>query len=205
MKTLLTNCILIIFLILMSCNNSPKSDKAQDSKVKTDQENLKDDLLPVEQGLNFAMQTQRVLASNLISEINANGTVDAISFCSEKAYPLTDSMALALNVKLKRVSDKPRNQKNKANKKEADYISKSKEILAKGEEIKPEMTEVNGKLVGYYPIITNQICMQCHGNQKTDVMKETLSQLEKLYPDDKGVGYKLNELRGIWVVEMDKE
>ena len=205
MKTLLTNCLFIIFLILMSCNNSPKSDKAKDSQVKADQEHLKDDLSPIEKGIGFAMQTQRVLASNLISEINANGTVGAISFCSEKAYPLTDSMALALNVKLKRVSDKPRNTKNKANKKEADYISKSKDILAKGEEIKPEMTEVNGKLVGYYPIITNQICMQCHGNQKTDVMQETLTQLEKLYPDDKGMGYKINELRGIWVVEMDKE
>ncbi len=205
MKTLTTNSLLIILLILMSCNNSPKSDKAQDSQVKTDQENLIDSLSPIEKGLSFVMQTQSVLASNLISEINANGTVDAMSFCSEKAYPLTDSMALALNVKLKRVSDKPRNPMNKANREELDYISKSKEILAKGEEIKPEMTEIDGKLVGYYPIITNQICMQCHGNQKTDVNQETLSLLEKLYPDDKGIGYKINELRGIWVVEMDNK
>ena len=205
MKTLTTNSLLIILLILMSCNNSSKSDKAQDSQVKTDQENLIDSLSPIEKGLSFVMQTQSVLASNLISEINANGTVDAMSFCSEKAYPLTDSMALALNVKLKRVSDKPRNPMNKANREELDYISKSKEILAKGEEIKPEMTEIDGKLVGYYPIITNQICMQCHGNQKTDVNQETLSLLEKLYPDDKGIGYKINELRGIWVVEMDNK
>ena len=98
----------------MSCNNSPQSDKAKDSPVLSDKENLKNDMLLVEQGQSFAMQTQRVLASNLISEINANGTVEAISFCSEKAYPLTDSMALALNVKLKRVSDKPRNPKNNA-------------------------------------------------------------------------------------------
>ena len=28
--------------------------------------------------------------------------------------------------------------------------------------------------------------------------------IENLYPNDKGIGYKINELRGIWVVEMNK-
>jgi len=26
-----------------------------------------------------------------------------------------------------------------------------------------------------------------------------------LYPNDKGIDYKINELRGIWVVEMNKK
>jgi len=77
--------------------------------------------------------------------------------------------------------------------------------MAKGEKIKPEMTETNGKMVGYYPIMTNQICMQCHGNQDTEVLSETLLQINKLYPNDKGIDYKINELRGIWVVEMNKK
>ena len=114
-------------------------------------------------------------------------------------------MALALNIQIKRVSDKPRNPNNKANKLESAYISKSKEFLAKGEKIKPKMTETNGKMVGYYPIMTNQICMQCHGNQETEVLSETLLQINKLYPNDKGIDYKINELRGIWVVEMNKK
>ncbi len=151
------------------------------------------------------MQTQKVLAENLMNEINTQGTVHAFTFCSAKAVTLTDSMALALNIQIKRVSDKPRNPNNKANKQESAYITKSKEFMAKGEKIKPEMTETNGKMVGYYPIMTNQICMQCHGNQDTEVLSETLLQINKLYPNDKGIDYKINELRGIWVVEMNKK
>ncbi|TFG89916.1 MAG: DUF3365 domain-containing protein, partial [Candidatus Atribacteria bacterium] len=191
MKKVISNCLFTSLLILLSCNNSSKGEETKDSLVKTDQEGVKDysdnktDLTPLEQGLNFAMQTQKVLAKNLMNEINTKGTVHALTFCSAKAYTLTDSMALALNVLIKRVSDKPRNPNNKANKKEAAYITKSKELLAKGEKIKPEMTETNGKMVGYYPIMTNKICMQCHGNQDTEVLSETLLQIKKLYPNDK--------------------
>lgn len=209
MKKLIRNSLFIILLILLGCKNSSEGDKAKNSHEKTDQEEVKDysdsknDLSPLEQGLNFAMQTQKVLAENLMYEINTNGTVHALTFCNANAYTLTDSMALALNVQLKRVSDKPRNPNNKANKEESAYITKSKDLLAKGEDIKPEMTETNGKMIGYYPIITNQICLQCHGNLDTEVLSETLLQIENLYPNDKGIGYKINELRGIWVVEMN--
>ena len=211
MKNAICNSLLICLLFFMSCNNSIEGDKTKESGVNTDQEDVKNytdsnkDLTPLEQGLNFAMQTQKVLAKNLKNEINTQGTVHAFAFCSTKAFSLTDSMALALSIQIKRVSDKPRNPNNKANKQELAYITKSKEFLAKGEEIKPKMTETNEKTVGYYPIITNQICMQCHGNKDTEVLSETLLQIKKLYPNDKGIDYKINELRGIWVVEMNKK
>ena len=205
MKRLNSYSLFIIILILLSCNNSSRGDKAQDKQVKTYQEKVKDDKELIEKGMSFAMQTQRVLASNLINAINTKGTLHALTFCADKAYSLTDSMSNELEAKIKRVSDNPRNPGNEAGKQEAAYILKSKELLAKGEEIKPKLTEINGKMVGYYPIITNQICMQCHGIQGTDVLPEILTQIENLYPDDQGIGYKINELRGIWVVEMDKE
>ena len=56
------------------------------------------------------------------------------------------------------------------------------------------MTETNGKMIGYDQIIKNQICMQCHGNLDTEVLSETLVQIENLYPNDKGIGYKIDEL-----------
>ena len=211
MKKVIWNSLFISLLLFLSCNNSSEGDKTKDSRVKTYQENVKDhtdnkkDLTPLEQGLNFAMQTQKVLAENLMNEINTQGTVHAFTFCSAKAFALTDSMALALNIQIKRVSDKPRNPNNKANKQESAYITKSKEFLENGDKITPKMTETNGKMVGYYPIMTNQICMQCHGNQDTEVLSETLLQINKLYPNDKGIDYNINELRGIWVVEMNKK
>lgn len=211
MKKLIWNSLFIISLILLGCNNSSEGDKTKDSPKKTDQGELKDDsdnknaFKSLEEGLSFAMQTQKVLAGNLMNEIKTKGTVGAVTFCSAKAYPLTDSMALALNAQIKRVSDQPRNPNNKANQQEAAYIAKSKEFLKKGEIAEPIMTEINGKMVGYYPIITNQACLQCHGGQGTEVLSETLLQIEDLYPNDKAIDYKINELRGIWVVEMNKK
>jgi len=211
MTKVILNSVFLSLLILISCNNSTEVEEKKDSLVKANQEEVKDysdnkkDLTPIEQGQNFVMETQKVLAKNLINEISTKGTEHALTFCSVKAYPLTDSMAQSLNIQIKRVSDKIRNPNNKANKQEAAYITKSKKLLAKGEKIKPEMTETNKKIVGYYPIMTNKMCMQCHGNPDTEVLSETLLQIKKLYPNDKAIGYKSNELRGIWVVEMNKK
>jgi hypothetical protein len=58
-------------------------------------------------------------------------------------------------------------------------------------------------MIVYYPILTNAMCLQCHGKPEEDIKPSTLSKLHMLYPQDKGVGYEENELRGIWVVEME--
>lgn len=163
------------------------------------------DTVPMEVGKNIAMQTKGVLGKNLLEAINSKGTENAISFCSTKAIPLTDSMSLYLNALIKRVSDKNRNPQNKANTTELAYIEASKSAISQGKTPKPELTEIGDKLVGYYPIMTDKMCLQCHGQVKTEVLPNTLSRLRKLYPNDLALGYKINELRGIWVVEMDKK
>jgi hypothetical protein len=209
MKKVIWNGLFISLLFFLSCNDLSEGDKTKDSTGKTLQEELADktdnekDLTHLEQGQNFVLQTQKVLSENLMNEINSHGTVQALTFCSAKAINLTDSMAIVLNAQIKRVTDKARNPHNKANKQELEYITNSKDLLAMGKDIKPEMTEIHGKMVGYYPIMTNQLCMQCHGNKDTEVLPETLLQINKLYPNDRGIDYKINELRGIWVVEMN--
>ena len=69
-----------------------------------------------EKGLKYALGTKAILGKNLMGAIKKNGTENALTFCNTKAYPLTDSMATFHNVRIKRVSDKPRNPKNAANK-----------------------------------------------------------------------------------------
>lgn len=159
---------------------------------------------PLEKGLNYAMQTKGVLGKNLMTAIKTQGTEHALSFCSEKAYPLTDSMSVALGTQIKRVSDLNRNPDNKANQQEMLYIIEAKNKLLRGEKLTPQMQEIGNQMVGYYPITTNQMCLQCHGSLETDIKPNTLTKIDALYPDDKAVGYGENELRGIWVVEMEK-
>ncbi len=160
---------------------------------------------PLEIGQSIAMQTKSVLGKNLLHAINKNGTENALSFCSTKAIPLTDSIALILNAKIKRVSDKNRNPNNQASAQELAYIKKSKDLIAKNLPVKPELSTLNNKNIGYYPITTNKMCMQCHGAPQIDINTNTLTKIQNIYPNDKAIGYKENELRGIWVIEMDKK
>ena len=157
-----------------------------------------------ETGLRFANSTQAVLGKNLMNAINEKGAEGALAFCNEKAYPLTDSMAQVLKVSIKRVSDKPRNKNNLANGNEAAHIKAFKETLFKGEQPKPVVMEINGKMVGHYAIITNKMCLQCHGTINKEILPQTYSRINTLYPDDKATGYAENQVRGLWVIEMEK-
>ena len=163
-----------------------------------------EDLTYEEQGLNYAMLTKSVLGKNLKGAIKSKGAENAVEFCNERAYPLVDSMAVMLNTKIKRVTDKPRNPLNIANESELKYIEASKQILVKGGKVIPQVQEISGKMVAYYPIVTNKMCMQCHGEPNTQIQPVTLEKLNSLYPKDMARGYTENQLRGIWVVEMDK-
>jgi mono/diheme cytochrome c family protein len=153
-------------------------------------------------GLNFAMATKAVLGKNLLNAIQTKGTEGALSFCNEQAYHLTDSMSTALNANIKRVSDKNRNPANTANADELAFIENAKSLLAGGQKISPKIIEKGDKVVGYYPILTDKMCLQCHGQPTQDIQSATLARIKTLYPQDKAFGYSENELRGIWVVEM---
>jgi mono/diheme cytochrome c family protein len=161
------------------------------------------ELTPKEKGLELALSTKKILGKNLMGAINAKGSEYAVSFCNLKGVSLIDSMANELNASIKRVTDKPRNPEAIANEREAEIIENYKQALATGDEIVSVMDEYGTKNIGYYPITTNQMCMQCHGATST-IEHKTLAKINKLYPQDKATGYGLNELRGIWVVEMAK-
>lgn len=156
-------------------------------------------------GMKHAMATKAVLGKNLMQSIAAKGTDEAMSFCNTRAIPLTDSMGKALNINIKRVSDKPRNADNQANSAELAYIEMAKTAMAKGGAAKPKVTEINGRMVGYYPIETNKMCLQCHGKTDSDIKTSTLEKIGNLYPKDKATGYGENQVRGIFVVDMAKK
>lgn len=191
----------LLFLLsfsFASCDVNPSETTKSDAQEieKTNEP----DYLKI--GQEISTEAQKVLGGNLLKAINNGGTEHAISFCNINAIRLTDSTALALNAKIKRVTDLPRNPKNKGNQKELDYISKLK---AKAEGFKPLVQEIDDKMVGYYPIITNSLCIKCHGTEKNDIDSKTLAKINALYPSDKARNYAANQLRGLWVVEMDKK
>lgn len=163
-----------------------------------------EDLPYAERGLKYALSTKSVLGKNLMGTIQKKGTLEALAFCNEKAYPLTDSMSVVHNASIKRVSDKPRNQNNQANDKELTYINSFKNDIKNKKEPKPIVDLIDNKVHVYYPITTNTMCLQCHGKPNQDINRPTLNSLANLYPKDKAIGYSINQVRGIWNISFDK-
>ncbi|WP_258922840.1 DUF3365 domain-containing protein [Arenibacter sp. P308M17] len=155
-------------------------------------------------GLGYALAAKAALGENLMKAIQEKGTDGAVAFCNLRAIELTDSISVMNNAQIKRVSDKARNPLNKANKEELGYITTFKEKLASGIEVDPIVVPGNEEVTVYYPIITNAMCLQCHGKPNEQVRPSTMATLRKLYPEDKAVGYKVNEVRGLWGVVFDK-
>ena len=158
---------------------------------------------PTAKGLNYALATKSILGKNLMGQITAHGTEAALGFCNERAIHLTDSMSSAQEVKIKRVSDKPRNPDNRASAMEAAYILSLKQKMAEGEDPKPSSFRQDDRTIAYYPITTNAMCLQCHGVEGENITVEVKARIEDLYPADEATGYGVDELRGIWVVEME--
>jgi len=154
-------------------------------------------------GRHIVMSTKKQLGKNLKKTIKTKGTKEAVSFCSVRAYPILDSMATVHNAKITRVSNKYRNPKNKANDKEIDYILIYQTQLDNGFELKPILEETEDLATFYMPIVTNEMCLQCHG-PKDSIEPEVLAEILKHYKDDKATGYDVNQIRGIWRIEMAK-
>jgi mono/diheme cytochrome c family protein/nitrate reductase cytochrome c-type subunit len=156
-----------------------------------------------ERGLKYALTTKAVLGKNLMGVLQKKGTLEALAFCNENAYPLTDSMATVHNASIKRVSDKPRNEKNNANSEELHYINTFKQVIANNKEPSPIVKELDDEIHVYYPITTNDMCLQCHGKPNETIEESTLNTIAVLYPNDKAIGYHVNEVRGIWSITFD--
>ena len=165
----------------------------------------KPDSDPIEIGKRIAMSTKTVLGKNLLLALKEGGPTEAISFCSSRAIPITDSMALELNANIKRVSDRNRNPGNLASAAELEYIEKARKAMANHEAIAPQIRSDGERWIAYYPILTNAMCLQCHGKKGVQIEEATVNKIKEIYPQDHATGYQENELRGIWVIEMDKE
>lgn len=165
--------------------------------AKTDREKT-----PTDIGLEYALGTKKVLGKNLMTTIQDKGTLAALNFCNQNAYPLTDSMSVKFNAIIKRVSDKPRNQKNKASQKELDVIHQYKQLVSEKATINPIIEKSGNDIQFYYPIITNSMCLQCHGTPNEQIKPITLKKITALYPKDMATGYDVDQVRGIWSISF---
>lgn len=158
-----------------------------------------------EKGKEIAQTTQQALGKTLLQKINEEGVVEAIDFCYIEALPITDSMAKKHNVSIKRLTNKPRNQKNKAPEEIIAYIEEYQLHVQNGVELSPLTVNKADNIYFYAPIITQQMCLKCHGNPGEEIAVSTFDFLQKKYPSDKALGYSENQVRGVWEIIFKNE
>ena len=137
------------------------------------------------------------LSGELGAAIAEGGPTHAIPICSEKAGELTGEVAAAKGVTMVRLSDKPRNPGQRATGDDLAALEAMREKPA------PQLVRRDdGSAVVRLPIVLgNPLCLKCHGGAD-DIDAGTLSVLNERYPADEATGYRLDELRGIWRIEV---
>jgi hypothetical protein len=199
MKLLILKYILIILLIITSCNtidtkiSEPTSEEAQ--KIKSIGDTLSQKLLTA-------------LKSELTKSIQEKGVVNAIQVCNIKALPITDEIGKSneYSIDIKRTTTKYRNPKNKPDEIENLALDYFQDLHNKNEML-PEyyiqkVNQDNKEFFNYYkPLTTAPLCLLCHGDPKT--MDESLTNvLKRLYPNDLATGYKEGEFRGLLRIKV---
>ncbi len=172
-------------VVLFSCNSKINSEKYSEVQNK---------------GSEIANITQTILLANVGKAIKKGGPEYAVEFCNLKASFITDSLNLVNNCTISRHSAKNRNAGNMLN----GEMEKSIWEIFEKTNAKDTVVQSKGKLVFYKPIkIASPACLKCHGNPESDINASTFLKIQKLYPNDLAIGYKMNDLRGVWKIEFE--
>ena len=186
MKNLFLISAFAVFTI--QCTKTEKQPEVSTNEVATEIVEISSDSLE-----SFAGQTKKLLMKNVSQQIEKGGVESALDYCNIEAMPLTQKMSDKYGLDISRVSDKNRNPKNIANSEELQLIEEYKKQLLAGEILKPVRTDTHY----YEPLVTNAMCLQCHGEPGKNVKPNVAVKIAKLYPEDLAMGYKENEVRGL--------
>ncbi len=195
---------LILAAGLWSCSEDGGNKVAEKEEVYKEAKEI-DTGAYVEKGNEIVKNTFGVLKKNLFGAISNGGVVHAMEFCNEKAYGLTDSLSRAYNAKIERVAVKYRNPDNEAKGTDIEVSESFESILAEGSQPKETVIEEGDKVVFYKPIVLIDKCVICHGDPEKEIGEETYAKIKELYPEDKAIGFKPGDLRGLWKITFEKE
>lgn len=134
---------------------------------------------------------KQALKQTLVTAL-ADGPASAIDACRLQAPALAAAHS-ADGLTMGRASHRLRNPDNAAAPWVADIIA---DYLADPAQMAAVTRPLADGRMGYVePIITQGMCLACHGSNLSDDVREQLAQL---YPDDQATGFESGELRGVF-------
>jgi hypothetical protein len=188
----------LIFIALLivfgSCTtNSPRVGEANADEINFIQPH----------GDQIAKDLMVSLQTELQQAMQSGGIEEAIDVCNLKAIPLTDIVAKStdMEVDIKRTTLRYRNELNAPDEYEQmalNYFQKIMDDAKSLPEFYIQKIENNQRTEFYYykPLMINALCLKCHGTDEF-VNSETLALIQKHYPEDKAMGYKEGDFRGL--------
>jgi hypothetical protein len=184
-----------VFSSFVGCNNK----KSIDDGIVAEEEFTADSVY-IESGNKIVAATFDTLRSSLFRAISLQGIEDAITFCNEKAYPITN--IYADSVAIRRTALRVRNENNKPDSLEVRILDEMTQLVSasKSAGVKIIRHPSNGEVHFFKPIMLQPMCLNCHGTPQTQIQGATLARIQQLYPNDRAVHFKEGDLRGVWHV-----
>ena len=162
------------------------------------------DSVYIQTGSKIIAQTFDTLRNSLVQSIGQNGIENAIGFCNENAYTITNMYTDS--VKLRRTALRYRNKDNQPDSLELLVLNEMNSALMAKEDPSPQLIHIEGEVHLFKPIILQAMCLNCHGQPMEQIKKPTLDKIKEFYPDDQAVNFNVGELRGAWhVIFKEKE
>ena len=179
---------IVLFLLITSISNS-ESSETNKSVILNEAKNL-------------LKETAKQYKNTLIQGLQHNNLIKALKYCNKEVEQLV-SKDSEKSFAIKRISLRPRNKNNYPNLYEKEILEKFNKLsLIDNKDLALEHSDIikdenNNKFVYVKAIRIKEVCLNCHGSNINDDLKK---EIQKLYPDDKAINYKLNDIRGAFVM-----
>lgn len=157
----------------------------------------------VQKGSDASALLLQKLGSELKGQMQTNGAMGALRFCSQHALVLTEQVAKESKTSIKRISINHRNPVNKTNKDETALLNEWDKLVKNAQPLPAQtLVKVSDSTTMYYKpiVINNEACLKCHGNVEGELAKA----IHTTYPEDKATGYKMGDLRGMIAVTIER-
>lgn len=155
----------------------------------------------LKRGRIIAANAKVALKKELKAALAKGGFDHAVTFCKTRAMEITDSISLAEQVYVERLAKKNRNPLNETINDDSTVFKSYIVNWLSGARVQSMVSWDNrGRPVYYNPIMTESMCLNCHGIPGQDINPELAEKIAQLYPDDKATGFKFKDIRGMWKI-----
>ena len=157
-------------------------------------------------GKAVTQKLMSTLQKNLKTQMKEGGPMAAVKFCNIKALLLTQDVdkSFGKHIHVKRISLQTRNSSNTPTASEAKILQNLQNLHDINKLPLFILDKESGSMKFYKPlVIQKQVCLKCHGDIPKNSQLDLF--LKEHYPTDKAVNYKMNDLRGAVVVEIDQK